>query len=73
VCDLDGSAGGGNSVLVDTAPVPLSSTGNAQFSGKVGTIPNVCATEPDIAFLVRIFNPEAFRGVWIANGAVLDR
>ena len=71
VCDIDGSAGGGTSILVDTPPVPLSSAGNAQFSGNIGSLPTACTDEPDIAFLIRIFNPAAFRGVWIANGAVL--
>ncbi len=73
VCDIDGSAGGGTSTLVDTPSVPLSPTGNAQFSGKVGPLPAACTDESDIAFLIRIFNPVGFRGVWIANGAVLDR
>jgi hypothetical protein len=66
VCDTDGSAGGGNSVLVDTPLVPLDEEGNARFNGIVGPLPAVCATEPDIAFLVRIG-----AGRWIANGSVL--
>lgn len=65
VCDTDGSAGGGNSILLDTPLVPLSSRGNAEFKGEVGPLPDVCATEADIAFLIR-----AFGTVWIANGAV---
>ena len=65
VCDTNGSAGGGNSVVVDTPLVPYDEEGNARFQGKVD-IPAVCASEPDIAFLVRI--PA---GRWIANGAVL--
>lgn len=73
VCDIDGSAGGGTSTLVDTPSVPLSPTGDAHFSGKVGTLPAACTDETDIALLIRIFNPAAFRGVWIANGSVLDR
>jgi hypothetical protein len=73
VCDVDGSAGGGTSVVVNTSAVTLSPTGDAQFSGNVGPLPAVCSSEPDIAFLIRIFSPAAFRGVWIANGAVLDR
>jgi hypothetical protein len=73
VCDLDNSGGSGT-ITVDTPPVPLSSTGNAQFSGRFTTaVPPACSTEQDIAFLIRIFNPEPFRGVWIANGAVLNR
>ncbi len=66
VCDTDGSAGGGNSVLVDTPLVPLDEEGNASFSGNLGALPSVCATEPDIAFLIRIG-----AGRWIANGSVL--
>ncbi len=76
VCDADGSAGSGNSVLVQTSSVPLTSAGDAFFSGKVGTIPSVCQTEPDIAFLVRVTafggNTTA-SGPWIANGTVLLR
>ena len=64
VCDTNGSAGGGNSVLVDTDLVPLSAQGDASFSGEVA-LPAVCQTEPDIAFLIRIGS-----GAWIANGAV---
>jgi hypothetical protein len=66
VCDTDGSAGGGNSVLVDTPLVPLDEEGNARFNGNLGPLPAVCATEADIAFLVRIG-----AGRWIANGSVL--
>jgi hypothetical protein len=65
VCDTDGSAGGGNSVLVDTDLVSLSNEGNAYFTGTVASIPSVCLTEPDIAFLIRTSS-----GKWIANGAV---
>lgn len=65
VCDTDGSATG-NSVLVDTDTVPLSPQGNARFRGSVGTLPDECVGEPDIAFLVRVPGFEA----WIANGAV---
>ena len=64
VCDTNGSAGGGNSVLVDTDLVPLSPQGEASFSGEV-VLPAVCDTEADIAFLVRTGG-----GAWIANGAV---
>lgn len=66
VCDTDGSAGGGNSVLVDTPAVPLDATGDAHFNGDVA-LPAVCISEPDIAFLIRV--PSL--GVWIANGAIL--
>jgi len=69
VCDTDGSAGTGNSVFVDTDPVPLSSQGNAQFVGNVGVLPAVCLSEPDIAFLIRA-SRAGVAGAWIANGSV---
>jgi polyisoprenoid-binding protein YceI len=65
VCDTDGSASAGNSILVDTPLVDLDDEGDAHFSGNV-TIPAVCATEPDIAFLIRTAS-----GKWIGNGTVL--
>jgi hypothetical protein len=64
VCDTDGSAGGGNSTLVDTPLVTLSAQGDAEFNGSVGSLPAACL-EPDIAFLVRIA-----AGRWIAAGVV---
>jgi hypothetical protein len=73
VCDVDGSAGGGNSVLVNTPLLPLSSTGDARFDGHVD-IPAVCSSESDTAFLVtaaRFGMNEVPAGPWIANGAVL--
>jgi hypothetical protein len=57
---------GGNSVLVDTPLVELSDEGNARFDGSVGPLPSVCASEPDVAFLIRVGS-----GRWIANGSVL--
>jgi hypothetical protein len=66
VCDTDGSASGGNSVLVDTPLVDLDDQGNASFDGPVGQLPSACATEPDIAFLIRVG-----AGRWIANGTVV--
>ena len=63
VCDTNGSAG--DTVLVDTPLVDLSEQGDAQFNGKV-TVPVICATEPDVAFLIRVGT-----GKWIANGTVL--
>jgi polyisoprenoid-binding protein YceI len=66
VCDTDGSATGGNSVLVDTPLVQLGDLGDATFSGTLGPLPAVCATEPDVAFLVRLGS-----GRWIANATVL--
>jgi len=65
VCDTNGSAGGGNSVPVDTPLVDLDEDGDASFRGNVA-VPSVCTTEPDIAFLIRTAS-----GKWIANGAVL--
>ena len=65
VCDTNGSASGGNSVLVDTLIVDLSDEGDAQFHGSVGALPPVCTSEPDIAFLIRAGSR------WIANGTVL--
>jgi hypothetical protein len=64
VCDTDGSAGGGNSTLVDTPLVDLDAQGSAKFNGNVGVLPTACS-DPDIAFLIRIA-----AGRWIANGAV---
>jgi hypothetical protein len=67
VCDTDGSASGGNSVFVDTPLVELDDQGDARFNGSfVGAVPAVCATEPDIAFLIRTAG-----GRWIGNGTVL--
>ena len=65
VCDTDGSVSG-NSVLVDTPVVSLSPQGNAQFSGNVGSLPDECIDQPDIAFLIVVPGFER----WIANGAV---
>jgi hypothetical protein len=73
ICDNDGSASGGNSVLVETPSVPLSATGDASFNGNLGMLPPVCSSEADIAFVVRVsgFGGNAVEGPWIANGAVL--
>jgi hypothetical protein len=74
VCDTNGSAGGGPSTIVQGPAVPLSLDGDAHFSGFV-ELPAVCATEPDIAFLIRIANVNgvAVDGPWIAFGAVRER
>lgn len=64
VCDTDGSASG-NSILVDTPLVELDDEGDAHFSGNV-SMPVACATEPDIAFLIRTAS-----GRWIGNATVL--
>ncbi|MGH7948939.1 MAG: hypothetical protein ACREQF_06925 [Candidatus Binataceae bacterium] len=67
VCDTDGSAGAGNSVIIESDPVALSSIGNAKFSGAIGDLPSACTDEPDIAFLVRgVGGPE----FWLGNGAI---
>jgi hypothetical protein len=71
VCNVSGATNGGNSVLVNTAAVPLSETGDASFNGNVGSFPSACSTS-DIAFLIRIVDPTAFGGLWIAAGGVLD-
>ena len=75
ICDNDGSASGGNSVLVETPSVPFSATGDASFNGNLGALPSVCSSESDIAFVVRVsgFGGNAVEGPWIANGAVLLR
>jgi hypothetical protein len=63
VCDTDGSAGGGKSVLVNTPRVSLSAQGDAEFSGDLFPLPAACVNEPDIAFLVR-----SVTGVYFAAG-----
>jgi hypothetical protein len=58
VCDTDGSAGAGDSVLVEAPAVRLSPAGDVSFSGYLETLPEVCRSEPDIAFLIRSATPE---------------
>ncbi|MBI3301959.1 MAG: hypothetical protein HYZ72_07765 [Deltaproteobacteria bacterium] len=71
VCNLDGSAGGGNSTLVDTPAVSLSAQGDAEFIGNIGPLPRrACVNQSDRAFLIRIVEPAAFVGHYIAFGAV---
>jgi hypothetical protein len=74
VCDTNGSAGGGNSTLVQTAAIPLSLGGDANFSGSVGTLSAACSSEPDLAFLIRVAeeNGVPVTGPWIAFGAVRE-
>jgi hypothetical protein len=74
ICDADGSASGGNSVLVETPSVPLSPTGDAEFTGNIGPLPSVCSSEPDLAFVIRasMIGGNPVQGPWIANGAVLS-
>ena len=55
---------GGANLTIDTVLVPLSATGDAEFSGAVAPIPSTC-TPTNVAFLIRIV-----AGRWIANGAV---
>jgi hypothetical protein len=73
VCDVDGTANGGNSVLVDTPAVPLDAQGDAHFRGTLATpAPSLCSTESsDDAFLIRIVQPAGFADRWIAFGAIL--
>jgi hypothetical protein len=59
VCDM-----GGTNITLDTALVPLSPEGDADFSGPIGPIPSTC-NPSNVVFLIRI---AANR--WIANGAV---
>src|SRR5215475_7431783 len=54
-------------MALDTAPVPLSTRGDAMFSGAIPSIPAVCANP---LFLVRIAVPAVAAGRWIATGAV---
>lgn len=49
--------------VIDTASVPFSEQGNAQFAGSLGTLPNPCGNP---LFLVRL----ATNNRWIATGAV---
>jgi len=50
----------------DTNPVPLSATGNADFSGQIAGIQLPCANP---LFLIRISQPAGAAGRWIATGA----
>jgi hypothetical protein len=71
VCNVDGSANGGNSVDIDTPPTTLDSQGNAHFSGSfTSSLPTVCSSETNDAFLIRIVLPTSFANAWIAFGAV---
>ena len=59
--------GGADEHVHDTAPVSLSSTGNAGFSGNIGPITAPCDNP---LFLIRIAQPASAAGRWIATGAV---
>jgi hypothetical protein len=63
VCDTTGTLNG-NSTLVDTPLVNLSSTGDARFRGNLGALPATCS-QPNIAFLIRTGS-----GLWLASGMV---
>jgi hypothetical protein len=71
VCNLDGSGNNGNSIDIDTPATNLSARGNAQFSGSfVSSLPALCATQDNDAFLIRIVEPSTFANAWIAFAAV---
>jgi hypothetical protein len=70
VCDTNGSAGAGNSVLVSTELLPVGPQGDLQFEGDV-ELQDVCRTESDIAFLITSAPTEARpNGAWFAAGIV---
>jgi len=62
------NAGTNAQAILTTSPVPLTSTGNAEFSGNIGEVSSTCANP---LFLVRIGPdlPGAHQR-WIATGAV---
>jgi hypothetical protein len=71
VCDVDGSGNDGNSVDIDTPATNLNMQGDAQFSGSfASSLPSLCATQDNDAFLIRIVKPSTFANAWIAFGAV---
>jgi hypothetical protein len=71
VCDVDGTANNGNSIDIDTPETPLDAQGNAHFSGSfVSSLPALCSSENDDAFLIRIVDPTVFANAWMAFGAV---
>jgi hypothetical protein len=60
-----GTTASPSNVVINTVSVPLSSSGDANFSGSVGPIPSTC-TPSVVAFLIRT----SATGNWIANGSV---
>lgn len=72
MCDVDGTSNSGNSLRFDTPATTLDSEGNAQFSGSfISTLSSLCSSEEDDdAFVIRIVQPAAVAGAWIAFGAV---
>ena len=74
VCDSNGSEG--DSILVDTDPVPMSAQGNASIKTNLSPLPSECVDESDITFLIRVGEgPDGSVSPprWIANGAVRTR
>src|SRR5262249_49435390 len=59
------SAGDASEIALDTPAVPLSSRGDAQFSGRLENMPSPCVNP---LFLVRIAVPTGAAGRWIATG-----
>ena len=59
------NAGTSAQAIIDTAAVPLSAQGDAQFSGTIAGIPASCATP---LFLIRMAPP--LGPAWIGTGAV---
>ena len=57
------NSGSAAQAILDTATVPLSLQGDAQFQGNLGSVPSPCSNP---LFLVRI----VANGRWIATGAV---
>src|SRR5260370_26627081 len=61
------NAGTGNQTVLNTAAVPLSAQGDAQFSGRFANAPGTTCSNP--VFLIRIAVPAGAGGRWIATGA----
>src|SRR5262245_51001728 len=59
------NAGESAEAVLDTAPVSLSSQGDAEFSGAISGIPSRCSNP---LFLIRIASPAQALGRWIATG-----
>ena len=61
------NAGTGTQTVFNTAAVPLSAQGDAQFSGHFASAPGTTCSNP--VFLIRIAVPAGAGGRWIATGA----
>jgi hypothetical protein len=71
VCNVDGKNGGADSLLFDTPSTALDAQGNAHFNGSFSSsLPTVCGSQNDDAFLIRIVQPAGFADIWIAFGAI---